>query len=75
MVDRSLQWLGTSCLVTMYVVMSFYPELYPINIMLGCVGGLFYFAWSIRAQNKPQMLVNLAGVVVCLLGLIKLYIG
>ena len=75
MINHTLQWLGTGCLITMYVIMSFYPELYPINIILGCFGGLFYFTWSFRVANKPQMLVNAAGILVCLAGLIKLYLA
>ena len=73
MINHSLQWLGTSCLITMYVIMSFYPELYPLNIILGCFGGIFYFAWSFRVANRPQMIVNAAGILVCSAGLIKLY--
>lgn len=75
MINHGLQWLGTSCLITMYVVMSFFPELYPINLVLGCFGGLFYFAWSMRTANTPQMLVNAAGILVCLAGLARVYFG
>jgi hypothetical protein len=75
MINSTLQWLGTSCLITMYVVMSFFPNLYPLNIILGCLGGMFYFAWSYRVANRPQMLVNMAGILVCLAGLINLYFG
>jgi hypothetical protein len=57
----------------MYVIMSFYPELYPVNIILGVTGGVFYFGWSFRVANKPQMLVNAAGILVCSAGLLKLY--
>lgn len=74
MIDRSLQWLGTSALITMYVIMSFYPELHPWNIVAGCLGGLFYFAWSFRAANRPQMIVNAAGIIVCVAGLVKAWL-
>jgi len=73
LINHTLQWLGTSCLIAMYVIMSFYPELYPVNIILGVTGGVFYFAWSFRVANKPQMLVNAAGILVCSAGLLKLY--
>lgn len=71
MINHSLQWLGTSCLITMYIIMSFFPELHPWNIVMGVFGGLFYFAWSMRVSNKPQMIVNAAGIIVCLAGLVK----
>jgi len=71
MINHVLQWLGTVCLISMYVVMSYFPTLYPVNICLGLLGGVFYFAWSTRVANKPQMIVNAAGVLVCVGGLIR----
>jgi hypothetical protein len=66
-----LQWAGTSCLLTMYILMSFYPNMYPLNLVAGMLGGGFYLAWSIRVKNKAQVLVNLAGILVCCAGLIR----
>lgn len=71
MLNSTLQWAGTTALITMYILMSFFPELHPWNIVAGCVGGVLYFAWSLRTANKPQQIVNLAGIVVCLAGLYK----
>lgn len=73
MVNNCLQWLGTACLIAMYVVMSYFPELHPLNIALGLAGGTFYFAWSARVANRPQMLVNAAGILVCVGGLIRYF--
>ena len=72
-VNNLLQWSGTVCLIAMYVVMSFFPTMYPLNVVLGLAGGSFYFAWSVRTYNKPQVFVNLAGITVCLAGLFKYY--
>jgi hypothetical protein len=55
----------------MYIIMSFFPEMYPWNLVAGCGGGMFYFAWSYRTANKPQMIVNAAGIVVCIAGLVR----
>lgn len=74
MINHSLQWLGTSALITMYVIMSFFPELHPWNIVAGCLGGLFYFTWSFRTANTPQMIVNAAGVLVCVAGLVRAWL-
>ena len=71
MVNASLQWLGTSALITMYVLMSFFPELHPWNIVAGCIGGILYFTWSLRTNNRPQIIVNLAGITVCVAGLFR----
>ena len=73
MVNHILQWLGTACLIAMYVVMSYFPELHPVNIMLGLAGGLCYFTWSVRVKNRPQQIVNLAGILVCVGGLIRYF--
>jgi hypothetical protein len=71
MLNSILQWAGTTALITMYIVMSFFPNLYPVNIACGLVGGLLYLAWSIRVRNSAQVFVNLAGVLVCCAGLYK----
>ena len=71
MINHTLQWLGTTALMMMYIIMSFFPELYPWNVGAGCCGGMFYFAWSYRTANKPQMIVNAAGIVVCIAGLVR----
>ena len=74
MLNSALQWAGTASLLTMYVLMSFYPNLFPANLVAGMLGGAFYLAWSIRVRNKAQVLVNLAGITVCVAGLLKYYI-
>jgi hypothetical protein len=71
MINNCLQWLGTTALIAMYVVMSYFPELHPLNIALGLAGGSFYLLWSLRVANRPQQLVNLAGILVCVGGLIR----
>ena len=68
-----LQWAGTACLLSMYVLMSFFPELYPWNIVAGLFGGGFFFSWAYIVANKPQMVVNIAGMSVCLAGLIRFW--
>lgn len=73
MINTLLQWAGTACLIAMYVVMSYFPELHPVNIMLGLAGGLLYFTWSVREKNRPQQIVNLAGILVCVGGLIRYF--
>ena len=73
MINNVLQWLGTTALIAMYIVMSYFPEHYPLNIVLGLAGGSFYFLWSLRVKNRPQQLVNAAGILVCVGGLIRYF--
>jgi lipid-A-disaccharide synthase-like uncharacterized protein len=74
MLNNILQWAGTACLLTMYVLMSFFTSMFPANLVAGMLGGAFYLAWSIRTRNKAQVLVNLSGILVCVAGLLKYYI-
>ena len=71
MLNNMLQWLGTACLIGMYVVMSYFSELHVLQLMLGMSGGVLYFTWSLRVANKQQMIVNAAGILVCIGGLLK----
>jgi hypothetical protein len=71
MINQLLQWMGTTALIIMYVLMSFYPELHPWNIVAGLIGGVCYFTWTLRVANKPQMIVNAAGITVCAMGILR----
>jgi hypothetical protein len=55
----------------MYTLMSFFPELHPWNIVAGVLGGLCFLTWTIRVQNRPQMIVNLVAITIGVLGLFK----
>jgi len=59
--------------MAMYCLMSYFPELHPWNIVAGCLGGLFYLAWSVRVHNRPQVITNAVGVLVCVGGLVKAF--
>ena len=68
-----IQWTGTAFILAMYVIMSYYPQLHPYNIMMGLLGGLCYFTWTVRVKNYPQMLINAVAIVLCVGGLVKHY--
>jgi hypothetical protein len=71
MINSTLQWLGTASLIGMYIVMSYFNELHVLQLMLGMCGGLLYLTWSLRTANRAQVLVNAAGILVCIGGLFK----
>lgn len=66
-----IQWTGTVFILVMYVVMSYFPELHPWNIIMGLLGGLCYFVWTVRVRNYPQMLINVVAIALCAGGLIR----
>lgn len=72
-VNEALQWAGTGFILVMYVLMSYFPQLHPWNIVCGLLGGVCYLTWTVRVANKPQMLVNAVAIVVCAGGLIKTF--
>jgi len=73
LINNILQWAGTVCLLTMYVLMSFYPHLHPYNVIAGVAGGVFYLAWTLRVRNRPQLIVNVVAITIGLAGLFKYY--
>ena len=70
-IDNTLQWAGTACLLTMYVLMSFFPHLHPWNIVAGVLGGGCYTVWCLRVANKPQLMVNVVAIAIGLAGLYR----
>lgn len=68
---ESLQWAGTASVLVMYVLMSFYKDLHPWNLVAGIVGSLFFFTWAVLVANRQQIIVNLASIVVCGIGLVR----
>jgi hypothetical protein len=52
------------------VLMNFFREL-GLDPVFGLLGGLCYAAWAYRVANKPQLLVNVVAISVCVVGLYK----
>jgi hypothetical protein len=71
LINNVLQWTGTVALLVMYVLMSFFPTLHPWNIVAGLVGGACYLAWTIRVNNRPQLIVNAVAITIGVAGLLK----
>ena len=68
-----IQWLGTAFILVMYVIMSYFPQLHPWNVLMGLLGGLCYFIWTVRVKNYPQMVINAVAITLCLGGLFKYF--
>lgn len=69
--NDAIQWAGTVCFMAMYTLMSL--NMYPWNILAGLLGGSFYMLWAVRVANRPQMLTNLVGIAICIVGLFKVW--
>ena len=66
--NEVLQWAGTACILVMYVLMNFFRE-FKLDPVFGLLGGLCYASWAYRVANKPQMIVNVVAISVCIVGL------
>jgi hypothetical protein len=69
-----LQWFGAANMIGAQVITSLFPLLYPYNIVLFSLGGLSFLTWGILVKNRPQVAVNLVGLLICAGGLYKAFI-
>ena len=73
-VNAVLQWLGAVCIIAGHVCNAIGPKAHPWNIVAFLFGTLLFFAWTIRVQNKPQMLVNVVALVLGVVGLVTAFV-
>jgi hypothetical protein len=69
--NDALQWAGTALILSMYVVSNFFKGEDDLRNFLALLGGLCYATWAYRVANKPQMIVNVVAITLCVLGLFK----
>ena len=72
-VNEILQWIGAVFIIAGHTLNSVGPSVYPYNILAFFAGTVFFFAWTIRVANKPQMLVNIVALVITISGMIKAF--
>lgn len=70
-INDIIQWVGTAFILVMYLLMNYFPQLHPWNILMGLLGGTAYFIWTVRVKNYPQMVINAVAITLCLGGLLK----
>jgi hypothetical protein len=70
-INDTIQWVGTAFILVMYVLMSYFPQLHPWNVVFGLLGGISYFIWTLRVKNYPQMVINVVAITLCFGGLLK----
>ena len=69
--NETIQWVGTLFVLTMYALMNLAPHLAPWNLAAGLAGSICYFVWTIRVKNRPQLIINIVAMTLCVLGLIR----
>ena len=69
--NELIQWVGTLFVLLMYGLMNLAPELAPWNLVAGLLGSICYFVWTIRVRNRPQLIINIVAMTLCVAGLVK----
>jgi hypothetical protein len=69
--NDALQWSGAVFIIVGHVFNSIGPATYPYNIATFAAGTIFFLAWSLRVQNRPQLLVNIIALAIGLMGLYR----
>lgn len=69
--NELIQWTGTVFVLSMYAVMNLAPTNTTLIQLLGLLGAASFFAWTVRVKNRPQQLINVVAIVLCVVGLAK----
>jgi hypothetical protein len=69
--NELIQWVGTGFVLMMYLVMNVFPEHIFYIQLFGLLGAASFFTWTVRVKNRPQMLINVVAIVLCVLGLVR----
>ena len=74
LINEVLQWTGAVFIIAMHVLNSAQEYGYavrPYNIVVAALGTICFMAWSHRESNRPQLIVNVVAMAVCLMGLYR----
>ena len=72
--DDTLQWVGAVGVIAGHSLNAVGPAAYPWNVVAFFMGTTFFMAWSVRARNRPQTLVNVVALVIGMTGLYKAFL-
>ncbi len=70
-INEALQWIAAVFVILGHVLNAVGPAAYPWNILVFFIGISFFLAWSLRARNRPQTVVNVFSLGITVLGLLK----
>ena len=70
MVNNTLQWTGALFVIAGHILNSI-GGMDPYNIIVFLFGTIMFLTWAIRVKNKPQTVVNMVSITVCMLGIAR----
>ena len=71
--NEALQWVGAVFIIAGHSLNAVGPAVYPWNIVTFFAGTVLFLIWTLRVQNRPQMLVNVVALVIGATGLIRAF--
>ena len=74
-INDILQWIGAVFIIIGHVFNAIGPSVHPYNIVAFTLGTVFFLTWTLRVNNRPQMIVNVVAITTCVSGLVNAYFG
>lgn len=71
MQNETLQWLGALGIIAGHVFNALAWDGW--NIAAFAMGTVAFLIWSVSVRNRPQTVVNIVAMIVCVLGLVRAY--
>lgn len=71
---EAIQWAGAGSVIAGHILNAVGPAAYPWNIVAFSVGTAAFLTWSLRVNNRAQLVVNIVAVVTCAMGLGKAFL-
>ena len=72
-VNEVLQWIGALAIIAGHFLNSLGSTIHKDlwNVLAFGFGTVFFFVWSLRVRNRPQIAVNIVALTVCAAGLYR----
>ena len=75
-INNALQWAGAMFIIAGHLLntlIEFGYKVEGLNIASFAIGTVAFLTWTVRVANRPQMVVNVVAIIVCAIGLVRVY--
>jgi len=75
-INNALQWAGAMFIIAGHLLntlIEFGYKVEGLNIAAFAIGTVAFLTWTVRVANRPQMVVNVVAIIVCAIGLVRVY--
>ena len=71
LLNDKLQWVGAIFIIVGHSFNAIGPSVYHYNILAFALGTIMFMIWTIRVDNRPQLMVNIVAIITCIIGLVN----